>query len=68
MKTERFDFKLPDELIAQAPSNKRDQSRLMVCDPVKNSIQDKKFHDITELLDEQSVLVLNNTNFNNIKK
>ena len=61
MKTERFDFKLPDELIAQAPSNKRDQSRLMVCDPVKNSIQDKKFHDIIDLLDDQSVLVLNNT-------
>ncbi len=53
-----FDFDLPDEYIAQYPSEKRGQSRLFVIDPLKN-FHHKKFEDIQEFLRNGDVLVLN---------
>ncbi len=56
-----FDYTLPEELIAQTPSEKRENSRMMVLGVENKSIQDKHFYDIVDLLDEKHVLILNNT-------
>ena len=56
-----FDYELPEELIAQFPSEKRENSRMLVLDKTDESIQHKHFYDIVELLDENCVLILNNT-------
>ena len=41
-----FDFYLPEELIAQQPSDKRDHSRLLVIDKERRTYEDKMFYDI----------------------
>ena len=46
MKVEDFDYELPEELIAQTPIEKRDESRLMVLDRSKQTIEHKTFKDI----------------------
>ena len=56
-----FDFDLPEELIAQNPLEKRDESRLMVIDREHKTIEHKKFFDIVEYLHPGDVLVRNNT-------
>lgn len=61
MKVKDFDFYLPEELIAQHPLEKRDESRLMVVDRESGNIEHKVFKDIVEYLKEGDCLVLNNT-------
>ena len=61
MKTDDFDFELPERLIAQHPLEKRDESKLMILDRKTGEIEHKKFYDIINYLDENDVLVLNNT-------
>ncbi len=61
MKVADFDYNLPEELIAQSPSEKRDQSRLMVLDRDKSSINHRVFSDIIDYLDEGDCLVLNDS-------
>ena len=61
MKLEDFDYYLPEELIAQTPLNKRDESRLMVLDKKTGNIEDKKFYDVIDYLEEGDALVLNDT-------
>ena len=61
MKTDDFDFELPEELIAQEPILKRDRSRLMVVDKKTGSISHHVFTDIVDLLNKGDVLVLNDT-------
>jgi S-adenosylmethionine:tRNA ribosyltransferase-isomerase len=61
MKVTDFDFYLPEELIAQHPLEKRDQSRLMVLDRNTGEIDHRKFYDIIEYLEKGDTLVLNNT-------
>ena len=61
MKTEDFDFYLPEKLIAQHPSEKRDNSRLMVLDKNSQTIEHKQFFNIIDYLDKDDVLVLNDT-------
>ncbi|MBQ1879228.1 MAG: tRNA preQ1(34) S-adenosylmethionine ribosyltransferase-isomerase QueA [Candidatus Enteromonas sp.] len=56
-----FDFNLPEELIAQTPSKKRDECRLMVVDREHKNIEHKKFFDIIDYLNPGDVLVRNNT-------
>ncbi|RLB94776.1 MAG: tRNA preQ1(34) S-adenosylmethionine ribosyltransferase-isomerase QueA [Deltaproteobacteria bacterium] len=56
-----YDYTLPPEMVAQAPSPRRDQSRLMVLDRGKNKITDRRFSDITGLLHSGDLLVINNT-------
>lgn len=56
-----FDFHLPEELIAQHPLAKRDESRLMVVDREAGSLEHKKFKDIIDYLEAGDCLVLNNT-------
>ena len=58
MRVGLFDFELPDELIAQRPVEPRDSARLLV---VGESIQDKRFCNLPELLMSGDVVVLNDT-------
>lgn len=61
MKTSDFDYFLPEELIAQHPLDKRDDSRLLVIDKVSGNLEHKKFTDIVDYLDENDFLVINST-------
>ena len=56
-----FDYVLPEELIAQRPSDKRENSRMMVLNRDKQEILHKHFYDIVDLLDDSHVLILNDT-------
>lgn len=56
-----FDYELPEELIAQKPSDKRDCSRLLVINKKAHTYEDKIFHDIVDYLKPGDVLVRNNT-------
>ncbi|MDP4599922.1 MAG: tRNA preQ1(34) S-adenosylmethionine ribosyltransferase-isomerase QueA [Polaribacter sp.] len=61
MKLSHFEFTLPDELLAEYPSEHRDESRLMVLDRKTGTIEHKLFKDIIDYFDEGDVLMLNNT-------
>ena len=61
MKTDDFDFDLPEELIAQTPLKKRDSSKLLVLDKKTGEIEHRHFSDIIEYLEPNDVLVMNNT-------
>ncbi|CAG7841116.1 S-adenosylmethionine:tRNA ribosyltransferase-isomerase [Clostridium haemolyticum] len=61
MKVKDFDFYLPEELIAQHPMEKRDESRLMVVDRISGHIEHKIFKDILGYFNEGDCIVLNNT-------
>ena len=61
MKLSEFDYYLPEELIAQTPINKRDESRLMVLDKNTGKIEHKIFKDIINYLEPGDCLVRNNT-------
>ena len=61
MKVSEFNYELPEELIAQIPIKNRDESRLMVLNRKKHTIEHKTFKDIIEYLKPGDVLVRNNT-------
>ena len=61
MKTSVFYYDLPEELIAQPPLEKRDNSRLLKLDRKTGDIEHKKFFDIRKYLKAGDCLVLNNT-------
>ena len=61
MKTEDFDFYLPEDLIAQTPLKQRDSSKLLVLDKKTGEIEHKHFTDIIDYLKKGDVLVLNDT-------
>lgn len=61
MKLSQFKFKLPPELIATHPAQNRDESRLMVLDRQKQTIEHKLFKDVLDYFDDGDVMILNNT-------
>ncbi|MBP3635187.1 MAG: tRNA preQ1(34) S-adenosylmethionine ribosyltransferase-isomerase QueA [Bacilli bacterium] len=61
MKTNDFDYYLPEELIAQTPLKNRDHSRLLVLDRKTGEIIHERFDNIINYLNKGDVLVLNNT-------
>lgn len=61
MHINEFDYELPEELIAQRPSEKRENSKMMVLNRDKHQIEHKNFFNIVDYLDENCVLILNNT-------
>ena len=61
MKLTEFNYELPERLIAQVPIEKRDESRLMVLDREKQTIENKTFKDIIDYLKPGDCLVRNNT-------
>ena len=61
MKTEDYNYELPEELIAQTPLKKRSDSRLLVLDRDTGNITHEQFKNIINYLDENDVLVINDT-------
>ena len=61
VKTEDFNYYLPEELIAQTPLEKRDDSRLMVLDRKTGEIKHEIFYNIINYLNKDDILVLNDT-------
>ena len=62
IRTEDYNYNLPEELIAQTPLKVRSESRLMVLDKENKTYEDKKFSDILDYITENDVLVLNRYN------
>ncbi|MFK8060316.1 MAG: tRNA preQ1(34) S-adenosylmethionine ribosyltransferase-isomerase QueA [Polaribacter sp.] len=61
MKLSNFEYELPEELLAIYPAEHRDESRLMVLDREKQTIEHKLFKDVINYFDEGDVMMLNNT-------
>ena len=61
LKTSDFDYELPPELIAQAPIEPRDHSRLMVVDRAGGRIRHARFYDLPEYLEPGDLLVFNDS-------
>lgn len=61
MKTEDFDYQLPEHLIAQTPLKNRDTSKLLILDKKTGEVFHRTFKDIIEYLNEGDVLVINDT-------
>ena len=61
MKTKDFDYYLPEELIAQTPLEKRDESRLMCLDKETGAISHQHFYELPEFLKPGDCLILNNS-------
>ena len=61
MKLSEFNFDLPQELIAEYPSENRDECRLMVINRKTRKIEHKLFKDVLSYVDEGDVMILNNT-------
>jgi len=61
MKLSHFNFELPDELLAEYPSEHRDESRLMVLNREKQTIEHKQFKDLIDYFNEDDVMILNDT-------
>ncbi len=59
MKTSDFDYALPDELVAQVPTEPRDHSRLLVLDRSSGEVEHRRFYEIGDYLRSGDVLVLN---------
>ena len=57
MKLSHFNFDLPKELLAEYPSENRDEARLMVVDRKTKTIEHRLFKDIIEYFDEGDVMV-----------
>jgi S-adenosylmethionine:tRNA ribosyltransferase-isomerase len=61
MRTRELDYVVPAELIAQAPSPVRDESRLLVSDRGTGEVRHRRFRDLPEELPEGSLVVVNDT-------
>ncbi len=61
MKLSQFKFNLPKDLIAKFPSKNRDESRLMIVNRETGKIEHKVFKDIVDYVNDQDVMVFNNT-------
>lgn len=61
MKLSHFKFKLPEDLIAQYPSENRDECRMMVVNVKDGTIEHKIFKEVIDYFDEGDVMVFNNT-------
>jgi len=61
MKLSAFNFELPEELIAQHPSDIRDEARLMVLNRKEQTIEHKMFKDVLDYFDEGDVMIMNDT-------
>jgi len=61
MRTDDFDYELPQELIAQTPAEPRDSCRLLVLDRATGACEHRHFTDILDYLDPGDLLVVNET-------
>jgi S-adenosylmethionine:tRNA ribosyltransferase-isomerase len=61
MQLDQFDYNLPEELIAQFPCEKRDNSKMLVLNRKNRSFEHKNFFNVVDYLNENDVLVMNDT-------
>lgn len=61
MKLSQFRFDLPLNLIAQHPTKKREDARMMVVHRATGQIENKHFRDVLDYFDDKDVFVVNNT-------
>ena len=61
IRTDDFNYNLPSELIAQSPLERRDSSKLMILDRYNGDIKHSKFDSIIDELDNNDILVMNDT-------
>ena len=61
MKTSDFNFHLPEHLLAEHPSEHRDEVRLMVLDRKTQTIEHKLFKDVIDYFNEDDLFIFNNT-------
>lgn len=61
VRTDDFDYQLPQELIAQAPAEPRDSCRLLVLHREDGSVEHRRFTDIVDYLEPGDVVVVNQT-------
>ena len=62
MKLSHFQYDLPDGLLAEYPSNLRDEAKMMVLNRKLGTIEHKHFKDLVDYFDEDDILIFNNTN------
>lgn len=61
MKLSQFDYDLPPELIAQFPPTHRTDSRMMVINRADQTLEDRNFRDLPQIIDDSYFLVLNDS-------
>lgn len=61
MKTSDFNYELPEELIAQTPLDKRDNSRMMLLDKETGAYEHRHFYELPQFLRKGDCLILNNS-------
>ncbi len=61
MKLSHFKFELPEDLLAEYPSEQRDEARLLVLNKKTETIEHKQFKDLVDYFDEGDAMVFNNT-------
>ena len=59
MRTEELNYHLPEELIAQAPAEPRDSSRLLLCPRYEGDFETRNFHELPDLLNVGDAIVVN---------
>ena len=61
LSTNDFDYELDEKYIAQFPSQKREESKLLVMDKISGELEEKRFFNIVDYFSDKDILVLNNT-------
>jgi S-adenosylmethionine:tRNA ribosyltransferase-isomerase len=61
MKLSQFSYELPSELLAEYPSELRDEARLMVLNRKDETIEHKRFKDLVDYFDDGDIMLFNNT-------
>jgi S-adenosylmethionine:tRNA ribosyltransferase-isomerase len=61
MKASELDYDLPQELIAQHPAQRRDESRLLVYDRASGDVRHRRFRDLPDELPSETLVVVNDT-------
>lgn len=61
MKLSQFEFDLPEDLLAEFPTENRDESRLMIVNRKDGTIEHKLFKDLITYFNEDDVMIFNNT-------
>ena len=61
MKLSHFQYDLPDGLLAEYPSNNRDEAKMMVLNRELGTIEHKHFKDLVDYFEEDDILIFNNT-------
>ncbi len=61
MRTDELDYDLPPELVAQRPTERRDESRLLVYERATGAVRHRRFSELPEELTRGELVVVNDT-------